>query len=222
METPFTIKSSSSRTVSTSLRDDREQDRYVAVLNNCKGYNFCLCYVLALTLYRQRILEKNNLDLKMKIHNLEEGLKRIQYESLAGQGSTGSTVHWGSAVHGESPSYSINPLVNEGVAQSEIFTLRLKMEEKQIELEQRNSLLAKAKNAIEVLKAELQRMKDQRNYDSDLEDKYRKLQETSNEMELDYRERLMGIENELFNAKVLINSKDKDLAETEQKLVGCG
>eukprot|EP01035_Chromulina_nebulosa_P026377 gene26377-34509_t len=191
METPFTIKSSnSSRTMSTSLRDDREQDR-------------------------QRILEKNNLDLKMKIHNLEEGLKRIQYENSAGQVTIGSNVHWGSAVHGESPSYAF---VNDGVAQSEIFSLRLKMEEKQLELEQRNSLLAKAKNAIEVLKAELQRVKDQRNYDSDLEDRYRKLQESSNEMELDYRERLMGLENELFNAKVLINSKDKELADTEQKL----
>lgn len=152
----------------------------------------------------------------MKIHNLEEGLKRIQYENSAGQVTSGSNVHWGSAVHGESPSYAF---VNDGVAQSEIFSLRLKMEEKQLELEQRNSLLAKAKNAIEVLKAELQRVKDQRNYDSDLEDRYRKLQESSNEMELDYRERLMGLENELFNAKVLINSKDKELADTEQKLV---
>lgn len=155
----------------------------------------------------------------MKIHNLEEGLKRIQYENSVGQVTSGSSVHWGSAVHGESPSYAINSFVNDGVAQSEIFSLRLKMEEKQLELEQRNSLLAKAKNAIEVLKAELQRVKDQRNYDSDLEDRYRKLQESSNEMELDYRERLMGLENELFNAKVLINSKDKELADTEQKLV---
>ena len=157
----------------------------------------------------------------MKIHNLEEGLRRIQSENSTGLvGTTGSSVHWGNAVHGESPSYSINPFVNEGVAQSEVFSLRLKIEEKQLELEQRNSLLAKAKNAIEVLKAELERIKDQRHHDTDLEDKFRKLQESSNEMELDYRERLMGLENELFNAKVLINAKDKELADTAQKLVG--
>ena len=157
----------------------------------------------------------------MKIHNLEEGLRRIQSENSTGQvGTTGSSVHWGNAVHGESPSDSITPFVNEGVAQSEVFSLRLKIEEKQLELEQRNSLLAKAKNAIEVLKAELERIKDQRHHDADLEDKFRKLQESSNEMELDYRERLMGLENELFNAKVLINAKDKELADTAQKLVG--
>jgi len=157
----------------------------------------------------------------MKIHNLEEGLRRIQSENSTGLvGTTGSSVHWGNAVHGESPSYSINPFVNEGVAQSEVFSLRLKIEEKQLELEQRNSLLAKAKNAIEVLKAELERIKDQRHHDTDLEDKFRKLQESSNEMELDYRERLMGLENELFNAKVLINAKGKELADTAQKLVG--
>jgi chromosome segregation ATPase len=81
-------------------------------------------------------LEKENFDLKMKIYYLEDNLRQ------SAEGTAGNEVD---------------------ELRSENASLRLRLEEKELDLEQRNHLLIKAKSAIESLKSELDKMKIQFN-----------------------------------------------------------
>ena len=167
-------------------------------------------------------MEKSNFDLKMKILHLEDGLKRMQdaNASTPAQYSSSAATNFqrGSVAEGYR-SNIISPIyLNEVNFQAENINLRMKIEEKQIELEHRNALLVKAKHAIEALKTELHRLQEQKSYDADLEERVRKLKEVNDEIEVDYREQLARLESELFSARLLVNNKEKERMEAEEKL----
>jgi hypothetical protein len=84
-------------------------------------------------------LEKNNFDLKMKVYYLEENLKKIS-DSGGGHG----------AQHQADYTEELR---------AENTSLRLQVEEKCIEMETRNTLLVKAKTAIETLKHEIGKLR---------------------------------------------------------------
>jgi chromosome segregation ATPase len=79
-------------------------------------------------------LEKDNFDLKMKVYYLEDALRQVSSGASSGE-------------------------VEE--LQSENNQLRSKLQENAIDLEHRNTLLVKAKGAIEALKGEMERIRAQ-------------------------------------------------------------
>jgi chromosome segregation ATPase len=89
---------------------------------------------LKLEIEEKQKLEKDNFDLKMKVYYLEDALRQV---------SSGAS------------SAEVEEL------QSENNQLRSKLQENAIDLEHRNTLLVKAKGAIEALKGEMERIKAQ-------------------------------------------------------------
>jgi chromosome segregation ATPase len=139
-------------------------------------------------------LEKVNFDLKMKIYYLEESLKRFQ---------DGEQVHDVQTDH----------------FKNEIHKLKLQLEEKQVDLEQRNLLLIKSKNAIESLKTEIERLRSECDHHQDLEERVRRLKQLNDEVEADYRNQLSNLERQLSDARKLADTKDFERASTEDKVV---
>ncbi len=142
---------------------------------------------------RQR-LEKNNFDLKMKVYYLEENLKRFQ--------------------DGEQ-----NFDAQSDSARSEITNLKLQLEEKHIELDQRNMILMKAKSAIEALKFELERLRSENEKQHDLEERMKRLKQLNDEMDTDYRGQINQLEIQLAAVRQLANTKEQEKAFVEDKLV---
>lgn len=175
-----------------------------------------------LSVYRQK-LEKSNFDLKMKVYYLEEGMKRIQ-ETPKSAFPNSSNQYWDGGLEISKKSQIVTPALrssNEIISgNSEILNLRLQLEEKHFELEQRNILLIKAKHAIEALKADLHRTKSEKVFEVDLEERIRKLRDANDVIEVEYREQLAKMDNELFNMKLQLAANEKDRLELKDKLVG--
>lgn len=91
-------------------------------------------------------------------------------------------------------------------------------EEKNIELEQRNILLVKAKNAIEALKSELNRLQGEIDNKNDLEDRVRRLKQLNDDMEYEYKEQMSQLETQLVSTRHTLISKEKDRSVSEDKL----
>ena len=142
---------------------------------------------------RQR-LEKANFDLKMKVYYLEENLKRYQ--------------------DGED-----NFDIRVEQARSEITSLKLQLEEKNTEVDQRNLLLIKAKSAIEALKSELERLRVESSGKSDLEDRLKKLKQQNEDMETEYRAQISQLEAQLSTARQNLSTTGHDKTYAEDKLV---
>jgi chromosome segregation ATPase len=139
-------------------------------------------------------LERQNFDLKLKVFHLEESIKKMQEAEFKHQ-------------------------VSNGTARSEVYDLKLQLEEKEIELEQRNLLLMKAKAAIETMKNELDRSKSEIAKQLDLEDRIKRLKQMNDEIELDYKAQLMKLEAEVNAMRQAMSFKEQERSMLEEKLV---
>ena len=138
-------------------------------------------------------LEKNNFELKMKIYYLEESLKRYQ------DGEQNNDLQ------------SVNH-------QIEIEKLKRQIDDKHIDLEQRNLLLMKSKNAIEALKIEVDRLRQDNEHAHDLEDRVRKLNQLNKDVENTYLEKISDMEFQLLSLRKVIENKDKERTTVEERL----
>jgi chromosome segregation ATPase len=138
-------------------------------------------------------LEKNNFELKMKIYYLEESLKRYQ------DGEQSNDLQ------------SVNH-------QIEIEKLKRQIDDKHIDLEQRNLLLMKSKNAIEALKIEVDRLRQDNEHAHDLEDRVRKLNQLNKDVENTYLEKISDMEFQLLSQRKVIENKDKERTTVEERL----
>ena len=142
---------------------------------------------------KQRI-EKSNFDLKMKVYYLEENLKRYQ----DGEHATD---------------------VQSEHLKIEISKLKLQLEDKQVDLEQRNLLLIKSKNAIEALKTEIERLRIDNNHQQDLEERIRRLKQLNEDIENDYRTQITQLEQQLQTTRQISDAKEIEKATSEDKAV---
>lgn len=138
-------------------------------------------------------LEKSNFDLKMKVYYLEESLKRYQ---------DGEDMN---------DSQSIN-------YRMEIDKLKLLLEDKQVDLEQRNLLLMKSKNAIEALKTEIERLRQDNEHHYELEDRFRRLKQVNEDIEKDSKNQIVHIETQLNILRKSIETKDKERLHDNDKI----
>lgn len=139
-------------------------------------------------------LEKSNFDLKMKVYYLEENLKRFQ-----------DGEH-----HGD---------VQTEHLKQEVSKLKLVLEDKQVDLEQRNLLLIKSKNAIEALKIEIERLRNENLHQQDLEDRIRRLKQLNEDIESDYRAQITQLEQQVQAARQLADTKEFEKVTSEDKVV---
>jgi len=139
-------------------------------------------------------LEKSNFDLTMTVYYLEENLKRFQDGEHAGD-------------------------LQAGQMKMEVNKLKLQLEDKQVDLEQRNLLLIKSKNAIEALKLEIERLRNENSHQQDLEDRIRRLKQLNEDIENDYRAQIQQLEQQLQEARQLADVKQIENATTEDNVV---
>ncbi|RYG66508.1 hypothetical protein EON64_09595, partial [archaeon] len=144
--------------------------------------------------YEEKLrLERQNFDLKLKVFHLEETLKKMQDSEMRQE-------------------------VHQGMSRSELADLKLQIEEKDIELEQRDLLLLKAKGAIEALKHELDRKKMELEKQADVEDRIKRLKQMNDEIEMDYKNQLVKIEADLSASKQITGYKEQEKSMLEEKV----
>jgi chromosome segregation ATPase len=143
-------------------------------------------------------LEKHNLDLKMKVMYLEENMKKLS-----------SSHHFGQHHHADDV---------ESI-EADLSALRLQLEEKEIELEQRNLLLMKAKGAIEGLKSEIARLKVDGSKQTVLEERVQQLKISYELMESELKSNISQLELQLATAREKIHAKDQSLTAADEKTV---
>lgn len=141
-------------------------------------------------------LEKNNFDLKMKVYYLEENMKKM-IESGAG-----NSTHSDYAEE----------------LRAENTSLRLQVEEKCLEMEQRNTLLVKAKTAIETLKAEIGKLRADKLAHSDTESRVRSLIRENEELEAKHRFKMEQLEVQVATLQQAVNMKEHGSHASEEKL----
>lgn len=144
---------------------------------------------------RQR-LEEANLDLKMKLHRLESNTKVGVSRILDGNESFPSTSG----------------------AQSAVFLQQL--EDKSIEIEHRNQLLGRAKDAIEALQTELEKLRyDSETYAQNLGDQLKRAKKENDELNCRYHESALSYESRMTIAENLITSQENLRSQADEKLV---
>lgn len=144
---------------------------------------------------RQR-LEEANLDLKMKLHRLESNTKLGASRIL--DGSESFPTAYG--------------------AQSAVFLQQL--DDKSVEIEQRNQLLIRAKDAIEALQSELEKLRhDSETYAQNLSDQLKRAKKENDELNCRYHENSLGFESRMKIAENLITSQGQLRSQAEDKLV---
>jgi hypothetical protein len=136
-------------------------------------------------------LENANYDLKLKLHHLESNTKRGASRIMDG--------------------IEIFPSSDK---QSAVFLQQL--DEKSIELEQRNLLLVRAKYAIEALKTELESSQQQAHYSD--EKLIRALSDNA-DISSRYNESVANFQSRMDVAENLIASKENLRSQAEDKLV---
>jgi hypothetical protein len=143
---------------------------------------------------RQR-LEKVNFDLKMKLFYQESSTKR--------------------SVSGQVDNLQSYP----AIASSHSTEFMFQLEEKSFELEQRNILLVRAKQAIEALKIELEKQRvDSSRRVTDLDAQLKRLKVENDEFSYRNHENSLAYESRLFKADHMIASKELLRAATEEKI----
>jgi hypothetical protein len=144
---------------------------------------------------RQR-LEEANLDLKLKLHRLEINTKLGASRISDDKESFPSTFG----------------------AQSAVFLQQL--DDKSIEIEQRNQLLIRAKDAIEALQSELEKLRyDSETYAQTLNDQLKRAKKDNDELNCRYHENSLGYESKMKIAENLITSQGQLRSQAEEKLV---
>lgn len=139
-------------------------------------------------------LEKQNFELKMKIYHLEDTIHTLQEKEIQRQAA--SSQH-----------------------SSEINDLKLLLEERNLELEERNLILIKAKNAMEILKTELQRSQLDAAKQTELQEKILSLKQMNDEIERDYKQQLTTYEHEIKSSKQTVNLKEQEISVLEDQIV---
>lgn len=150
-------------------------------------------------------LEKSNFDLKMKLFYLESNTKRERSQGTFDENEIFPPFPPSSSQH---------------FSQSSSFIHQL--EEKSSELEQRNQLLVRAKQAIEALKLELDKSRiDSKKHSDDLESQLRLGKLENDEVIYKLHENSMAFEAQMARATHAI-AKNEHLREVmEEKLVSC-
>ena len=134
-------------------------------------------------------MERENLNLKMKLFYLEHG---------ATSKVTTSPHHNSSREDAEGPSVQT------------IHDFARRLEEKNLEVDQRNQLLARAKSAIEALKVELERSRlESKHRVEGLETQLRQVKLLNDEITYKYHEKVLELEEKL-------EQKDKELIDKEK------
>lgn len=144
-------------------------------------------------------LEKSNFDLKMKVYYLEEKLKTLNTTENDAIGPV-HDQNW----NGESLA---TPLCSQQCA-----NLRF-------EIEQKNSLLWKAKGTIEQLKSELQRIRSAEAQQEDLETRLLQLRDGNIALEEDFNRRHLAYEKQISDLRRQITDKSETCTTLEQNLV---
>ena len=126
-------------------------------------------------------LEKDNFDLKMQIHNLQEQLRKSIQRGGSGEGSN----------------------ISSGQSGRNESALKIEIQEKNMELNERNILLAKAKTAITDMKKELERIRKEHDpaIQIELEARVAKLKRSNEEIESECRLQVNTMEKELVSLK---------------------
>ena len=161
-------------------------------------------------------LEKSNFDLKMKLFYLESNTKRERSHGIFEDTEVfppNTSVQHPLSQHStylQPPSASI--------PHSSGFLYQL--EEKSSELEQRNQLLVRAKQAIESLKSELEKLRiDSKERSDDLEAQLRAGKLENDEIIYKIHENSLAYESQITKATHLIANKEHLRAAAEEKLV---
>ena len=136
-------------------------------------------------------LENANYDLKLKLHHLESNTKRGVSKILDGT--------------------EIFPSSDK---QSAVFLQQL--DEKSLELEQRNLLLVRAKHAIEALKTELENAQQQAHYSAE---RLNRALSDNADISDRYHESIASFQSRMGVAEDLIASKENLRSQAEEKLV---
>jgi uncharacterized protein (DUF3084 family) len=133
-------------------------------------------------------MERENINLKMKLFHLEQQMRASSSSSAAAMTTTATADDSVQTIHD--------------------FARRL--EEKSLEVDQRNQLLSRAKSAIEALKGELERQRaDAKVRTEELETQLRQVKLANDEITYKYHERVLDLEERL-------EGREKALAEAEQ------
>lgn len=144
---------------------------------------------------RQR-LEEANLDLKLKLHRLESNTKLGVSRILDDKESFPSAFG----------------------AQSAVFLQQL--DDKSVEIERRNQLLNRAKDAIEALQSELEKLRyDSETYAQNLNDQLKRAKKENDELNCRYHENSLSYESKMKFAENLITSQEQLRSQAEEKLV---
>jgi hypothetical protein len=155
-------------------------------------------YSTSSTVFREELdvkqrLEKQNFEMKMRIYHLEESLKKFQD---------------GEHRHDQAAS----------TAKAEVHDLKIKMEEMQIELEQRELLMVKASGVINTLKQELDRCKEGLERQEELEQKVRGLKHSNDDIAHEFRGQLIAREKEVNELRQQLMLKEQEKAQIEDRL----
>jgi ribosomal protein L31E len=138
----------------------------------------------------RQTLEKANFDLKMKVFHLESNIRRL---------TNGDSFN--------SENMDIISLTNE-------------VDQKNSELEHRNSLLVKAKSAIENLKEELAKHREiEKDRQDEVDQRVNMIKKSYEEVESRYRIQFSELENQLLEARMMLATKDHLQAESDERLV---
>jgi centrosomin len=154
-------------------------------------------------------LEKENFDLKMRVYYLEEGVRKTN--TLGGGNTSGPSVHGHAQMDGNSNSFGDTlPMHSDSVS-----SLHLQLEEKNLELEQRDMLLTKAKTALEALKKEILKMKTDHDPKqvADAEERIRKLKEANEQIEHTSKAQLQDMEGQLVEARQNLHFRDNSISD---------
>jgi chromosome segregation ATPase len=145
-------------------------------------------------IHEKQKLEKLIFELKMKIYYLEEQLHVFHEKELSSQ-------------------------LTDSHINNEINDLKLQLEEKSIECEERNLLLMKAKNAMEIMKKEILSKSLDATKQEELEEKMKSLREMNEEIEKEYRNAIVENENEIKSLKQSLTFKQQEVTLLEDQIV---
>lgn len=138
-------------------------------------------------------MERENINLKMKLFHLEQQMRAP---------STAATT-------------TMAATADDSVQTIHDFARRL--EEKSLEVDQRNQLLGRAKSAIEALKGELERQRaDAKGRAEGLEAQLRQVKLANDEITYKYHERVLDLEERLEAREKALADVDKARAQAQQ------
>jgi chromosome segregation ATPase len=158
-------------------------------------------------------LEKQNFDLKMRIYYLE-GI----YYCKDIHANHNDLLNFSEHMKKMQDDEQRHTMTDDSL-KNEMMDLKLQLEEKTIELEQRNLYMVKAKTAIDALKVEVERLKNEADRQNDLEDRVRKLKQINDDIEMDYKQQLMVLQNEIQNLNQRLSLKDREKDIVDDRVV---